>query len=146
MTASTRTKMTTDNIEEDTVGALQAQLKQFDNTTMLTSIDRIGAGLAYLAQCDYSFGNGNSHLLCDDCLFGRGYLLDMLSSGVNSFAKEFEQTEALFNRQLKQSENLKSQNEQMGLLIEKYQQLLAIDDKSSVEAIALQQQIENLTC
>ena len=140
MTAAAQTQ-TAGTIDDD---AISARLQQYDNVKIITSIERIGEGLAYLAQCDYAFGNGNSHLLCDDSHFGRGYLLDMLSSGVNNFAREFEQTEALFNQYRQQSENLNTQNSKMQLLVEKYQQLLAIDDKSSGKALELQRQIDAL--
>lgn len=140
MTVAAQTQ-TTDNIDENEIST---RLQQYDNTKIITSIERIGEGLAYLAQCDYAFGNGNSHLLCDDSHFGRGYLLDMLSSGVTNFAREFEQTEALFNQHRQHSENLKTQNNKMQLLVEKYQQLLALDDKSSEDAMKLQQEIDGL--
>ena len=65
----------------------------------MTSLDRIGATLGYLAQCDYAIGS-NGDALNGDEHFGRGYLLEMLGNGVSDFAKEYEQTVELIGKYL----------------------------------------------
>ena len=74
-------------------------LQEFDNVQIVTSLDRIGAALGYLAQCDYAIGS-NGDALNGDEHFGRGYLLEMLGNGVSDFAKEYEQTVELIGKYL----------------------------------------------
>lgn len=126
------------------------RLRQHDNVKIITSIDRIGICLGYLAQCDYACGNTVDNLN-DDAHFGRGYLLDMLSDGVNYFAKEYENIERLYDEQIQQSNSghqqytlLQNQVTNLSTINEKYQQLLSIDDQNSKQAKLLQQQIDTL--
>lgn len=75
------------------------ELQEFDNVQIVTSLDRIGAALGYLAQCDYAIGN-NGDALNGDEHFGRGYLLEMLGNGVSYFAQEYEQTIASISERI----------------------------------------------
>ena len=105
------------------------RLRIHDNVKTITSIDRIGIILGYLAQCDYICGNNGDDLNSDE-LFGRGYLLDMLSQNVLYFAEEYENTEKLAEQYLQQqklnadqSKPLKAQVTYLKGIINKYEQL-----------------------
>ena len=143
---------TANNIENQTcIDNIEERLQQYANVNITTSLDRIALTLNYLAQCDYAFGNSGTDIDSDG-EFGRGYLLDMLSDGINYFAKNFEETESLYlKQQTEVHQNLvahqlqKSKVEMLSAINDKYQQLVSLSDLEQEQRPLLEQQISELT-
>lgn len=148
--AQEQTNIANDNCNQDELEVIEANLQQYANVNITTSLDRIGLVLTYLAQCDYAIGNSASDI-DDDGWFGRGYLLDMLGDGVSGFAKKFEVTELLYleqqtkhRQQAFENKALKTKSKLLADINDKYKQLLDLEDSEQDQNEQLKQQIEVL--